>query len=217
MSKIEIINYDVDKIFEFVKDNLYSCRTAFTTVNDAKFHHNIGYKHVPSAVKHGILSYYHQKKIIENRELTPEELYRCGDDYHVNGTSFISLSTFDIDMDDVYENEWLYDYRKSSGADILVSSDVKARRDATNYANEFLVAGIIPTKHFRAVDLRLLGTKSIDEENRIKRIINNYNCLRSIAVSLLENKIDIPLRERSIEDFDLDIEKVKKLPELRVK
>ena len=36
-------------------------------------------------------------------------------------------------------------------------------------------------------------------------------------MSLLENKIDIPLRERSVEDFDLDIERVKTLPELRVK
>lgn len=217
MSKIEVVNYDVDKIYEFVKDNVYSCRTAFTTVDNARFHHNIGYRHVPSAVKHGILSYYHQKKIIENRELTAEELYRYGDDCHVNGTSFISLSTLDIDMDSVYEDEWLYDYRTSSDADILVSSDVSAYRNATNYANEFLVDGIIPVEYFKAVDLRLLGTKGISKENRIERLINNYNCLRNIALSLLENKLDIPLRERSIEDFDLDIEKVKTLPELRVK
>ena len=217
MSKIEVVNYDVDKIYEFVRDNVYSCRAAFTTVYNAKFHHNIDYKHVPSAVKHGILSYYHQKKIIENRELTPDELYRYSDDCPVNGTSFISLSTLDIDMDSIYEDEWLYDYRTSNNADILVSSDIRAFRNATNYANEFLVDGIIPTGEFKAVDLRLLGTECINQENRIQKLINNYNCLRNIAMSLLENKIDIPLRERSIEDFDLDIERVKTLPELRVK
>ena len=65
--------------------------------------------------------------------------------------------------------------------------------------------------------MRLLEAESINKGNRIQKLINNYNYLRSIAVSLLENKIDIPLRERSIEDFDLDIEKVKMLPELRVK
>ncbi len=217
MSKIEVVNYDVDKIYEFVRDNVYSCRTAFTKVSNARFHHNIDYKHVPSAVKHGILSYYYQKKVIENRELTPDELYRYSDDFHVNGTSFISLSTLDIDMDSIYEDEWLYDYRTSSDADILVSSDVKAFRNATNYANEFLADGIIPTENFRAIDLRLLEAEGINKGNRIQKLINNYNYLRSIAVSLLENKIDIPLRERSIEDFDLDIEKVKMLPELRVK
>lgn len=217
MSKIEVINYDVNKIYEFVRDNVYSCRIAFTTVDNARFHHNIGYKHVPSAIKHGILSCYHQKKIIENRELTHDELYRYSDDCHVNGTSFISLSTLDIDMDSVYEDEWLYDYRTNEEADILVSSDVRAYRNTTNYSNEFLVDGIISTDDFKAVDLRLLGTRGINEETRIQKLINNYNCLRRIAVSLFENKLDIPLRERSIEDFDLDIEKVKTLPELRVK
>ena len=217
MSKIEVVNYDIDKIYEFVKENIYSCKTAFTAVDNAKFHHNIGYKHVPSAIKHGILSYYYQKKIIENRELTSDELYRYGDECHVNGTTYISLSTLDIDMDSVYEDEWIYDYRISSDADILVSSDVSAYRNAINYTNEFLVEGIIPTEYFKAIDLRLLGTKSFDEESRIKRIIDNYNCLRNIARSLIENKIDVPLRERSIEDFDLDKEKVKRLPKLRVK
>lgn len=217
MSKIEVVNYDVDKIYEFVKENIYSCRTAFTSVNNAKFHHNISYEHVPSAMEYGILSYYHQKKLIENRELTDDELFLYNDDFHVNGVSCVSLSTLDIDMSMVGDDEWIYDYRTENAADILVSSDVKAYRFATNYANEFLVNGIIPAASFKAIDLRLLSYEFTDGDNKIRSLINNYNYLRNIAASLREQKLDIPIRERSIENFNLDVKKLELLPELRVK
>ncbi len=217
MNKIEVINYDFDKIYEFVRENIYSCRTAFTKVDNARFHHNIDYKHVCSAMEYGILSYINQKKMIENRELTADEKYRFGDDYHVNGINYISLSTLDVNMNNIRDDEWLYDYKSSESVDILISSDVKTYKNTTNYFNEFLVEDIIPTKDFKAIDLRMLKYNNKKDDNEIKKLINKYNCLRDIANMLNQKNLGIPLRERSEVDFDLDIKKVKALPELRVK
>lgn len=140
-----------------------------------------------------------------------------GDDFHVNGTDCISLSTFDIDMSRVNDDEWLYDYRMCNDADILISSDVKAFRNTTNYTNEFLVDHVIQPKYFKAIDLRLLSQDNTSDDSKIQKLINNYNYLRSIAISLYNKGLNIPLRERGMEDFNLDINKVKTLSELRVK
>ena len=217
MSKIEIVDYDVDKIYEFVRENIYSCRTAFTKVDNARFHHNIDYKHVCSAMEYGILSYNNQKKIIENRELTDDEKYIFGDYNHVNGVNCISLSTLDIDTTDILEDEWLYDHKSTESVDILISSDIKTYKNTINYFNEFLVDDIIHTDDFKAIDLRLLGLNQKEDGNEIKKLISKYNYLRDIASMLYKKNLDIPLRERSETDFNLDINKVKALPELRVK
>lgn len=216
MSKIQIINYDINTIYKFVKENLYVCQRPFENVENARFHHNINYGQVPSILKHGLLSYCLQKKIIENRALTKAEINHLSDEGHVNGSTCISLSTMDIDMKTISDDEFLYDHSFYTSADILISSDVKAVRNRINYANEFLVDDIIKVDSFKAIDLRLLDQKYIMNDKK-QLLIDNYNHLREIAVALTKYQVNIPLRVRGSENFNLDIDKVKQLPELRVK
>lgn len=217
MSKIEIINYDLHKIYQFVRENLYDCKCPFTEVKDAKYHHNRSYKSTPNVIKNGILSF--QKNMIINygRDLTFEEKRHLYDDYHVNGIDQISLSSPDINMEDVRDDEWIYNSKQFYLVDILISSSVETIRNRTNYANEFLAQDEISNDKFKAIDTRLLSHQYRLNEANIQSLVDNYNYLREIAVALKNSNLDIPLRERGLEDFNLDVEKVKALPELRVK
>lgn len=219
MSKLEIKSYDFNKIYNLVKEILYSCKEPFTLVDDDKFHHNINYVDVPSVIKYGILSYRKKMRIIENRELNKNESFVYNDESHVNGADSISLSTLDLDKNLISDSELLYDYKNHTQADIVISSDVKAVRNRTNYANEFLVNDMIDTSNFKAIDFRLLSKNYLTAKNQIDKdkFIDNYNSLRKIAVALKENNLNIHIRERSLEDFNLNIDTLEKLPELRVK
>ena len=155
--------------------------------------------------------------INHGRELTSEEKRHWYDDYHVNGIDQISLSSPDINMEDIRDDEWIYNSKQFYLVDILISSSVETIRNRTNYANEFLAQDEISNDKFKAIDTRLLSHQYRLNEANIQTLVDNYNYLREIAVALKNSNLDIPLRERGLEDFNLDVEKVKALPELRVK
>lgn len=219
MNQLNIFNNDFNKIYSLVKEAIYGCKEPFTLVEDDRFHHNINYSSVPSIIKYGILSYRKKMKIIENRKLNQKENFVYNDESHVNGVDSISLSTLNLDKNLISDSEWLYDHKSHTQADIVISSDVKAVRNRTNYANEFLVNDMIDTSNFKAIDFRLLSKNYITMNNQTNRekFIDNYNCLRKIAISLKENNLNIPIRERSLEDFNLNVDALENLPELRVK
>ena len=155
--------------------------------------------------------------INHGRESTSEEKRHLYDDYHVNGIDQISLSSLDINMEDIRDDEWIYNSKQFYLVDILISSSVETIRNRTNYANEFLAQDEISNDKFKAIDTRLLSHQYRLNEANIQTLVDNYNYLREIAVALKNSNLDIPLRERGLEDFNLDVEKVKALPELRVK
>lgn len=219
MSQLNVINYDFNKIYSLVKEAIYSCKEPFTEVDNAKFHHNIAYKDLPAVLQYGILSYRKKIEKIENRQLNDNERFIYNDECHVNGIDSVSLSSMEINKNLVSDDEWLYDHEDHNTADIVVSSDVRVVRNRTNYANEFLVDDIVATNQFKAIDFRLLSDNYITTSNEFdrERFIENYNSLRKIAISLKENNLNIPIRERSLEDFNLNVDALETLPELRVK
>ena len=219
---IQIVN--INKAYKLIKENIYSCKGETRLVTDTKFHHETNIKNVPDVLKNGLLSKRESVKL-EGRELTDKEKFIYSDDYHVNGLDYISLSTVEDDFSKMYEWENLYDPFNTIDADIVISKDVKACRNTTNYYNEFLVNRKISTELFRSIDLRILKILDFnfgDEdknkiENKIKLMIEYYNYLKYIALALKDNNLDVPLREVSEELITLDIDKIIQLPQLRLK
>ena len=48
-------------------------------------------------------------------------------------------------------------------------------------------------------------------------MINNYNYLKQIAIAIIEQGLDIPLRDMSDQNVTLDIDKMSKVPRLILK
>lgn len=220
---------DVDKnhilsAYSLIKEGIYSCRDISKPIIDTKYHHHTSLDNVPLILKNGLLS--KQKKAeLEGRTLTSMEIYRCLDDYQVNGSDFISLSSMDVDFSKKHDNESLYDSYDTINADIIVSREIKTIRNTINYFNEYLASDQISPDLFNSIDVRIL--KILDYnfhdadknklENRIRLMIKQYNALRNIVIALKENNLDIPLREVSDEIITLDPEKVIRLPHLMLK
>ena len=213
MNKMEVIKYDTSLIYEFIKDNIYSCRTAYMRFKDCVYHHNSSYKTTPSILKLGLLSYNKQVelKVQEERE---EERRRFDLYDHINGTEYISLSKKVLDA---YRDEEIYEPTSNYSTDIRIDSSVPTFRTTDHYSNEFLAKDMVSKSLFRALDIRLLSKKFITSEWSSRSAIDNYNELRNIALALKSSELDIPLREKADEYIGLDIDKVIKLPTLKVK
>lgn len=220
--KIQTVN--MDDAYKLIKENIYCCKQETKIVTDIKFHHQTRLEDLPNILKNGILSKNELVKL-EGRELTPSERFLFSDDYHVNGFYGVSVSTDEVDLSKMGKNEFLYDYFDPENADIIISKNIKAARISTNYYNEFVVPNKISTDSFTAINLRILNIINKDfhykennnMENKIKKLIEKYNYLRCIALSLKDNNLDIPLREVSGELIDLDIDKIIELPQLKLK
>lgn len=217
------LNVDIESGYHIIKENIYNCQTISIDVT-SKYHHNCDYKDTSSIINNGILS-YSNRQLLKGINLTDNERKKLNEECHVNGTNLISLSSLDINYDELYKDEWLYDPYISSKVDILVSGSVKAYRSSINYANEYLAKDKIDKMNFESIDVRLLKNSNdktisyIDNsyEYRLNKIIEYYNYLREIAISLVNNNLDIPLREMSEENITLDKEKVIKLPKIYFK
>lgn len=201
-----------NEVKEILFDIIYSCRTKAEEVENAKYHHNRSYKNTPNALLYGILSISQLAKI-EGKKLTREEKLKYNDDYHVNGTDHVSLASVETDSD---PKEIVYNPFSPTLTDISISNSVKAYRNSKNYANEYLVNDGISPNLFRAVDIRILKNfldkNYASRNNTIQNVLEYYNCLRIIATTLVEQGLDIPLREMSAESLTLDPEKVMKQP-----
>lgn len=221
ISNIQIIPGNEKLLFEFIEDSIHSCKVNSVEIENAKYHHNTNYEKAPLLIKNGILS-LKERALLEQRTISQDELNKYNDDTHVNGSDQISLSSLDIDHSTISKKEWLYDPYMPSDVDINISSNIKARRNSTNYANEYLVDKKVLNEDFKAIDIRLLKlikeleNKKIDG-NKLKKIISNYNDLKKIAFELQKNELDIPLREMSNENITLDLNKVINLPEIKTK
>lgn len=205
-------------ILEYIRDVLNDCRIKSTEVENARYHHNTSYEKATIAIKQGLLSKNKQNELL-NQVLTEREKKLFSDDGHVNGLDNISLSV--VGLKDIYRDEMVYDPYSSIQIDILISSDIKAGRNSVNYGNEFLVENEIQNKYFKSIDLRLLKYISEFENGlhsgNLKDLIKKYNYLAGISQALLDNNLDIPMRDMSVENLTLDKEKVIDLPKIILK
>lgn len=216
---IKFIDVDVSTAYEVIKENIYKCGTISKPVIDTKFHHETKIENVSKALKYGLLSKRRLAQL-EGRNLTEKEIYLFSDESYVNGADNISLSSMELDFSENTKNQFCYNPYKPISADIIVSKEVKAIRNTQNYFNEFLVKNEISPNFFNAVDFRILSILDFDfyneeqnlKENKIKLMLKYYSYLRTIALTLKETNLDIPLREVSDEVITLAPEKVMRLP-----
>jgi len=207
-------------ILEYIKTMLNEYRQKYTNVTDYMYHHNRGYQTAPIVCKHGILTILDQHKKGINH-YTEEQLKRLSDtDSHINGIDSVSLSR--TGLKDVNLDEDEYDPFDPSMVDFLISGKVSAKRQNEHYGNEFITReGSIPVDMIKSVDIRLIELINLccNSQNRnITDIIEKYNYLKEIALSMKESNLNIPLREMSNQDnFDLDIDKLSTTKKLILK
>ncbi|MBQ9072196.1 MAG: hypothetical protein IJY25_03460 [Bacilli bacterium] len=221
---INVDRKDAYQAYELIKKSLYSCKETSTPIVDAEFYHQIKMQRVPQVLKNGLFS---KRKIaeLEGRELTPHERSLYSDDGRVNGLDYISLSNMNLDFSKMGEKELYFDPFNTIEANIIVSKDINISRSTHNYFNEYLVKDRISPKQFNAIDTRILKILDFDFhdteknklENRIQLMLEYYNYLRNIAITLKENKLDIPLREVSDEVITLNPKKVIRMPHFQLK
>ena len=214
-------NIIIDKklALEYIRDTLRASKNKLEFVKHAKYHHNTRYRNAASVCRNGILTMLdlHKYKIIS---FSPEMLRNFDDDdFHVNGIDAVSLSI--AGLDDLYGDEEEYNPFDSSRVDFLVSSEVMASRNSTNYGNEFLSMGSISIDKIRSVDIRLIELMNKMGDNSYsttESMVNKYNALRDIACTIKEYNLDIPLREMSYgEEYSIDIDTLARKPRLKIK
>ncbi len=220
----KIIEIESVCIYELIKTIIHDSKTSHRKVNDVKYHHNRSYTSTPTVIKKGILSMSESVKIgaLKFSEL---DLQKYNEENHVNGTASVSLASTDVDHSKLYRGEMVYCPFFSGSTDILISGNVKAYRNTTNYYNEFLADSRIMPENFRSVDIRILKNVSnnpgyndnTEPLTKLQKKIEKYNNLRNIALAILESDLDIPLREMSEEEITLDLEKISKGPILVLK
>lgn len=233
MHKLDVYNVNVENAYDVVKENIYSCVVTPRIVEDTKFHHEIDIKQLPNAINYGLLSKRNYVNIVENRQLTEEEIFIFSDECHVNGLDHVSISTMEMDFNKMYRNEDIWLTYSTVYPTIVVSKNVKAHMSTQNYFNEFIVENQIPVEMFNAIDVKILGImshgslryKCETKEDRIRFMLEYYEHLRDVALALKTKKLDIPIREVSdITDIGqddkaltLDTEKIIELPKLLLK
>lgn len=213
-----------DLIYDLFLDIFLDSRIKTKEVHGIKYHHNRSYYSTSKVAKHGILSMKESYKL-GLLDLTEEELKKYSLEDHINGIDHISLASTEIDYSKVRKNEFIYCPISFYGTDILISNNVKARRVSTHYYNEFLVEDKVLPEEFRALDIRILKeirdktTKYSNymSESVLQDLINKYNNIRQIAMTIIESNLDIPFREMSFENITLDTAKIASAPILMLK
>lgn len=200
---------------ELVKKSIISVMALNNDTLDAGYHHSRSYNDAIIVCKHGIMT-ISDLNAHGIRKDTPEALKTMSDsESHVNGIDAVSLSV--VGLQDIYDDEDVYDPFNPRDVDFLVDDSVEAGRSSINYANEFLCHRSIGINELRAIDIRLLKLirllESNDRETTIfngvndNTIISNYNCLIDIAREMENQGLPIPLREMSDDSkiYRLDI------------
>lgn len=199
----------------YINDVINEVICGTVTVNNANYHHNSNYKFASSIIKHGILTIDDmQTKGIVN--YSDDELTIKRDNTsHINGTDAVSLSV--VGLTDLYRDEDEYFPFSNYEIDFLVDDEVKTDRVAINYGNEFLSYKSIPNDMIRSVDLKLLEYVN-DKNCNIKEAVGKFNYLVTVAKTLKNSKLNIPLRETSYDKNNmLDINKISSIPKLVLK
>lgn len=201
-----IKEYIVSKLNEIKNDNI--------DVIDARYHHNTDYADTPSIIKYGILS-LESINNLRIREYSKNLLSTMDDtSSHINGKNGISLAV--VGLTDLYKDEFEYDPFDISRVDLLVTSELKASRNSTNYGNEFISYSDINPNMIKSIDIRML--EYLKNIKYINELIKKYNYLREIAIELKRNSLDIPIREMSTKNnILLDKDKLIAEPVLKLK
>lgn len=224
MENLNIIEVEYDKAYKIVKEKIYSCKTKYIEVIDSHYHHETVFEKVPGILKYGILSIDEWAKV-HKVTLTEEEIERYNGIHHVNGLYCVSLSSMNLDFSQLYRNEDYYDSFNFGQVDLVISKEVKAARNTINFFNEFLVSTKVPVDKINGIDLKVLESykkeiypKTEDTKfNRTKKLLKNYNYLKYISRTLINNSLDIPIREVSEEKITLDPQKIIKLPSIKLR
>lgn len=213
-------SYDsIDAIKDFLNlANLDVCSNV-----ESLYHHNKKYPSMYRVLDEGLLS-KRMQYLTKGSQIPSDMIEKSQDEFSTGALDYICVSQ--PDMVDLYINELEYDSRDPHFVDILLPSSLEAFRYTVNYGNEFLVKDRIKTSSFQAIDIRLLklikkyedGIYNLDgKEQSLLEIIKNYNQLRIIATKMLENNLDIPLREVSQYGVDLDKSIVSQFPSIVLK
>lgn len=213
MNKIEV---EEKYILQHIKDSLLSVSySKINTIEDI-YHHNTNYNNLKSVLENGLLNLESQKKQ-KIRCLQDNEMNLLSDiESHVNGVDGISLSV--MNLTDLYRDELEYNPYDESLVDIIISDKIKAVRNCINYGNEFICYHTITQDMMKSVDIRLIDyiNKLKNREYKLNNLINNYNSIIEASKIILDRKLNLQLREMSNNEvFNLDIQKVKKLPLLK--
>ena len=220
---MERIYLDKEHVVDYISESMNSFIQDCVIVNDAKYHHNSDYTSAVSILKNNILSLDEMNRQRVKR-FSSDFLNVMDDrDSHVNGSDGISLAV--VGLTDLGKDELEYDPYSSYHVDFVIDSEVKAYRSSIHYGNEYIANEMIPIDMIRSVDVRLSKYidmlinkgKSLDDES-IFKLVQKYNCIRNIAMLMIEDGIDIPLREMSYNNCSaLDIEMVASSPKLVLK
>lgn len=201
-------------IIEYILQQIENLKTTPIDIENAKYHHNIGYSKVVSALRNGLLS---QKELMRLRIVNyPKNIIDILDDTtsHVNGLNGISLSI--VGLTDLYRDEEEYDPFNPECVDILISDNIKTFRNGQNYGNEFIAESIIYPEKIRSIDIRILKYLKnliLKEDYCNDDIITKYNNLIQIASFLQSRNSLIPIREMSnCSNTALDVKKLSEMP-----
>ena len=158
---------------------------------------------------------------LEGKELTSEQKMKYSrEGGYINGVDEISLASMDIDFSRLYRDEIVYDPYSEHLFDILISNKIKVYRITEHYANEYLTENKINTNDFKTIDIRLLQyLKKCMSKEDLEQGIQNYNNLLDIVYMMVQENVDIPIREMSVNEnaFALDKTKVLELPKIVIK
>ncbi len=217
----EEVNYQ--DILEYIKEKIKSCQEIDKEIKEDCYHHNAPYEKMSSIIRYGILS--NQEKANLFSEKISEQVRKILlDDYHVNGLDEISLAL--VGLEDVRSDRNIYNPFVLNLVDILISSQISAYRNSTNYENEFLASTRISNKNFKAFDIRILKYISSLEElsfkeklsrNNLKMLVKYYNQLKEMIIVLRTINLEVPIREMSYETTKLNQEKLYEYPTITLK
>lgn len=208
MSRIEVINFNLNEVYKVVRNNILVCRTEDRVVSTDGYNCNFKIGDVPSALKYGLLTKRERIKKFEGRDLTEKEKYIFSDPCCVNGADAISLSSLNVDFSKMYRDEDWYDPSTGISANLVISNKVGASQTTTNYFNEFLSFKSILPEFIEAIDCRIFRVKDTSnfvissDEEKINIMLEQYEEIRSIAGAILELGLNIPLREVSTWKID---------------
>lgn len=216
------IYLDLSDALEYIKESFEDAVIKGQDIKNARYHHNSVYQNAPSIVKYGLLSLngIYRKGIKD----FSKEILALSDDIssHVNGNDGISLSV--VGLTDLYKDEDEYDPFIPIYVDFIISSDVVAYRNTTNYGNEFVSMSHISNRFIRAVDFRLLtlinellDSKLEGNTEKVNMILTKFNALTKVCENMKKANLDAYVRELSLKESFLDYEKLAKNPYLKLK
>ena len=216
---MHVDNLERKEVVNFIKEVLYKSKLEFKNIDNAKFHHNAMYEDGASICQYGILTISDLNKL-GLKKYSDEDIKILGDiESHINGYDKVSLSI--IGLTDLYKNEFEYNPCKADYLDLLISSEIVAGRHSFHYGNEFLHLGSIGNDKIKSIDIRLLDLINIIENSNgysTDELIKKYNYLKDIIITLKKLKLNIPIREMSLDNnFLIDKNILMNYPKLMLK